>query len=94
MTRINVDNARLPGVQSESTAKLGNEMARSDVFANGVYVGQVVYIARRRKAPAGSASSTGFVTDYGWRPAQVPAQSKLTNKVDAILRLPQMATAQ
>lgn len=83
--KIKVSNAELPGITSEVTVVLGTERARYDVFADAEYIGQVVYIARRRKA--------SFVTDYGWRPAQAPAQSKLTSKVEAIRRLPRMVSA-
>jgi hypothetical protein len=77
--RINVNNALLPGVQSEHTLRMGSEVDREEVFANGTYVGEIVYV--QRKGRGGS--------EFGWRPAKAP-RVKLTNKVDAIRRLPAM----
>lgn len=57
------------------------------VYHHGVYVGEVVYERRRRRAPAGSPSSTGYVTHYGWRPAKASKSSKLTSYADAVERL-------
>ncbi len=81
--RIRVDNDRMAGYRSQRTLNMGGEIARFDVFDPAdQYIGQVVYVARR----VGAAPK--WATHYGWRPAQAAAQSKLTGKVGAIVRLP------
>ena len=72
--KINASNKYLPGVQTETTLTLGNEITREDVFAGGVYVGQVVYVARKRKVG----------TEYGWRAAKADPRVALASKTDAI----------
>lgn len=68
----------LPGVETEQTLTLADELARRDVFQDGTYVGQVVY-RRRRLARGGS--------DYGWQPARSPRQTRLMTLTDAIRSL-------
>lgn len=87
--RTNVSNEQMPGVQSERTMSMAKELRRDAVYRDGVFIGEVVYVRRRRKAPASSPSSTGFVSEYGWRPDgwRYAANAKLTSKVDAIRRL-------
>jgi hypothetical protein len=81
-TRSRVSNSHLPGYTSTRTLTTGDELARHDIFdPTGTYVGQVVYVTRRVK---------GTGTMYGWRPAQ-QTRVKLTDKVDAIRRLPRVA---
>lgn len=80
--RTRVDNHALPGVTAQRTMTMGTELRRDEVFRDGVYVGEVVYVARRRRAG----------THYGWRPAKAAAQSRLDTRVDAIRRLPAMVT--
>ena len=77
MTRVNVDNDRLPGVQSARTITFGTEMHREEIFSGGDYIGEIVYVRRKRSK----------FTEYGWRPAKSAAQSRLTDKVSAIERL-------
>lgn len=61
-----------PGVAYEFVTSAGGDhptvQQRRAVYHDGTYRGDIVYVARRRPAPAGLASSTGFVTHYGWRP--------------------------
>ena len=54
--------------------------------ATGHYLGTVIYTERRRKAPAGSPSSTGRVTDHGWRPEK-QTRAPLTDRRAACDRL-------
>lgn len=83
----------LPGVEFEFVPRTGQEpdteIQRRAIYDQGVYRGEIVHVARRRKAPAGSQSSTGFVTDYGWRPDGWRYQKnvKLTGPADAVRRL-------
>jgi hypothetical protein len=74
MMRLNINNRELPGVQGERTIRMGSEITRQDVFLNGDYIGQIVYVLR----------NTARGTLYGWRPAGVPAQSRLTHKTGAV----------
>jgi hypothetical protein len=39
----------------------------------------IEYVSIRRPAPAGSGSATGYVTDYGWRPAGSRRRSLMTS---------------
>lgn len=75
--RINVSNSRLPGVQGETTLTLGSELIRKQIFNNGTYVGEVVYVRRQLQ--------NGYSL-YGWRPARNP-RSALTDQVGAIKKL-------
>lgn len=91
MERIKVHD--MPGVEFEFVPRTGmepaTEITRVAVYDQGQFRGEVVHVARRRKAPPGSPSSTGFVTQYGWRPDgwRHPNNAKLTSKADAIRRL-------
>lgn len=81
--RINVSNEVLPGVQTERTLNLGpNEIHRKDVFLDGEYVGQVVYVARRSRSGG---------TLFGWRAARSASNSRLVTQIEAIRRLPLIA---
>jgi hypothetical protein len=64
----------VPGIQSERTTTLGTELHREELFRDGIYVGTVVYV-RRKRAKGGS--------DYGWRPER-NTRAKLTTNADAI----------
>lgn len=82
---VRVSNALLPGYRSRRTLTMGSELHREEVIdGNGEYVGEVVYVGRK----------TARGTQYGWLPAKAPRQSKLTSKVDAIVRLPRLASTQ
>lgn len=87
--RVSVSNEQMPGVQSERTLPMAAELRRDAVYRGDEFIGEVVYLRRRRKAPPGSQSSTGFVSEYGWRPDgwRYAANAKLTSMVDAIRRL-------
>lgn len=75
--RIPVNNEALPGVFSEHTlTDHPSELSRCDIFLGETYIGQVSYVRRK--------------SSYGWRPAK-NVRAKLTNKVDAIRRLPKYA---
>ncbi len=76
-----VSNTLLPGYRARRTLIMGTEIRREEVVdGEDVYVGEVVYV--RRKTARGSV--------YGWRPAKAAPQSRLTSKVDAIVRLPRV----
>lgn len=62
----------------------------SAVYHHHVYVGDVVLVRRRRKARGAEVerSATGYVTEQGWRPAKASKNAKLTNRADAVARLP------
>lgn len=72
----------LDGVTAERTPNVGDEMYREEVERDGVYIGTIVYVGRV-KHRAGQRVGTG----YGWRPEQ-QTRAKLTDKADAIRRLP------
>jgi hypothetical protein len=69
----------LPGVTTERVISddSPNELHREDIERDGVYIGQVVYV--RRKRSHGS--------DYGWRPAK-NTRAALSTKSAAICKLP------
>lgn len=73
----------------ERTIPMGHEARRDAVYRCGEFIGDVVYVARRKKAPTGSASATGFVTEYGWRPDgwRYAKNAKLTDRRGAVDRL-------
>lgn len=76
---IRVSNTRMPGYRSRRTLTMGNEEQREEVFdPDGQYIGEVVYVKRRTKRGI----------EYGWMPAKAPRQSKITDRVEAIKRLP------
>lgn len=83
--------AGLENVETERTVVMGGEVIRECVYRDGVYVGDVVYVGRRRKARGleVESSSTGSVTDYGWRPDgwRYATNVRLTDKRGAIERL-------
>lgn len=85
MTRLRVAD----GCEVERVMVMGKETIREAVYRDGTYLGEVVYISRRRKAPAGSTSSTGYVTEWGWRPDgwRYSPRAALTSRTDAIARL-------
>lgn len=70
--RINVHG--LPGVQTERTLTLNNEERREDVFVNGTYVGQIVYVRRKRKVGS----------EYGWRDAKANPRVSLRTMTEAV----------
>lgn len=77
--KINVNNKKLPGVQSERVPGILNEQERHTVYdADGKGVGDVVYV--RRKIEGGGSH-------YGWRPAASMNRGKLLDKVDAVRML-------
>lgn len=55
----------VPGLTSSRQPSCNS---RRTVFLNDKLVGEIEYVSSRRKAPAGSPSSTGYVTHWGWRP--------------------------
>lgn len=65
-------------IYSERTLTLGGEMYREACFRDENYIGEVIYV--RRKRNVGS--------DYGWRPAKA-LRGKLVTKREAIKMLPQ-----
>jgi len=75
----------------ERTLNMGGELRREAVYRDDVFIGEIVYVARRRKARGVEieSSSTGYVTDYGWRPDgwRYPTNAKLTDSAGAISRL-------
>lgn len=80
-TPMLVSNEHLPGYTTVSEIPMDGEELRREVFdPHGNYIGAVVYVKRRHKAGGSS---------WGWRPAH-NARLALTNKVDAIRRLPRM----
>lgn len=74
----------IPGVTVQRAMNEDGEQLREDVEQDGVYIGQVVYVRRRHR---------GGGSTYGWRPAKA-TRSKLTNKVEAIRRLPKFADSE
>jgi hypothetical protein len=68
-----------PGITTERHGALGiNEEIREYVFRDGVEVGAVAYVRRRRHH--------GYGSDYGWVMV-LPHRFQLTDKHDAIAKL-------
>ena len=92
----------LPGVTYEKDwpdGEVKGEQERRAVYdRNGQYVGSVVYVKRRRKLPAPVTHTDGFVqtheTTFGWRPVKAAPQSKLTDCLGAVMRLPNLTRAE
>ncbi len=78
MTKIRVSNDQLPGVMAEGTISMGSEIHREEITFEDQYLGTIVYV-RRVRTTGGS--------EYGWRPDRAHPNTKLTGKIDAILRL-------
>lgn len=79
--RSYVHTKLLPGVTAEEVPPHGREFRRDQVFSDGEYVGEVVYVEN----PDGIT--------YGWRPAKSSASSKLSCRVVAVSQLPKLQKA-
>ena len=74
---------------------MGSERRREAVYRDGEFVGEIVYVARRRKARGHEleSSATGYVTEYGWRPDgwRYSNNARLTDRTEAAARLRSVA---
>lgn len=77
--RTNLDNKK--GWQWEDEIVMASEMKRKAIYVGDVYVGEIVYVRRRNRSGS----------QYGWRPAKVRANSKLTDVAGAVERLIEVA---
>lgn len=91
----------LPGVTYEKDwpdGQVKGELERRAIYdRNSQYVGSVVYVKRRRKLPSPVTHPDGFVqtheSTFGWRPVKAAPQSKLTDCLGAVVRLPHLQRA-
>lgn len=80
--QTSVHSKLLPGVTAEETPARGREIRRDVIYADGEFIGEVIYIERHDCEFGG--------IEYGWRPANASHATDLTCRVVAVSKLPRI----